>query len=127
MPSNPDIHIVRRRGALALFQAFAEEQIAAGVQPKGLDSAFAQKLEMGNATWSLAKSGSRNIGDKLARQIEQKCGKPEGWLDEVREPQGLSQSEQQFLNIALKAWRTTNSEGRKKLKGLLQGIASGRA
>lgn len=121
--TTPNLHYIRRQGALALFQAFAEEQIAAGEQPKGLDSAFARKLDVGAATWSLAKSGARNIGDKLARQIEAKCGKPAGWLDEEREPQGLTQAEQQFLASALKAWRATDSAGRKQLKAMLTEVS----
>jgi hypothetical protein len=48
-----------------------------------------------------------------------------GWLDEEREPQGLGQAEQQFLALALKAWRATNSAGRKTLRAHLTGIASG--
>jgi hypothetical protein len=74
--------------------------------------------------WSQIKS-SRPIGDKLARQIEQHCKKPSGWLDEEHEPAGLSQAEQQFLALALKAWRSTNSDGRKKLRSLLKDLTVG--
>jgi hypothetical protein len=60
---------------------------------------------------------SRPIGDKLARQIEQHAGKPAGWLDEERQAEGLSSAaQQQLLALAPKAWRATNSEGRKALK-----------
>lgn len=96
--------------------------MAAGDQPKGLESAFAEKLGVSGATWSMAKSGSRPIGDKLARQIEHHCSVDPGWLDEEREPLGLSQAEQQFLSLALKAWRSTNSDGRKRLRLLLKEI-----
>lgn len=75
---------------------------------------------MSSATWSMAKSGARPIGDKLARQIEQHCGKAAGWLDEEREPTGLSPAEQQFLALALKAYRGTNSDGRKRLKQMVK-------
>lgn len=111
---------IRRQAVQALFQAFAEERIAAGDQPKGLDAAFAKHLDMSPATWSMAKSGRRPIGDKLARQIEHRCGKTALWLDEEREPQGVSHAEQQFLSMALKAWRSTNAEGRKRLKLLMR-------
>ena len=37
-----------------------------------------------------------------------------GWLDEEREPAGLTPGEQQFLSLALKIYRSTNSDGRKK-------------
>ena len=71
--------------------------------------------------WSQIKS-SRPVGDKLARQIDQHCRKPAGWLDEEREAAGLTQAEQQFLDLALKAWRATNSDGRKTLRAHLKQI-----
>jgi hypothetical protein len=116
----PSTTTFRRLNALSLFQAFAEERIAAGDPPKGLEAAWAARIEVSSATWSMAKSGARPIGDKLARQIEQHCGKPACWLDEEREPAGLSPGEQQFLALALKTYRSTNSDGRKRLKQLLK-------
>jgi hypothetical protein len=120
--SNITIH--RRRNALALFQAFAEVAVANGSAPKGLEQSFAASLEISPSMWSQIKS-ARPIGDKLARQIETHCGKPAGWLDEEREAAGLSQAEQQFLALALKAWRSSNSEGRKKLRSSLRVITDG--
>ena len=116
--SNPAI--TRRLNAIALFQAFAEERITAGDPPKGLESTWAERIGVSGATWSMAKSGARPIGDKLARQIEHHCGKPAGWMDEAREPAGLTQAEQQFLALALKTYRGTNSDGRKKLRQWLK-------
>lgn len=112
----------RRRNALSLFQAYAEAALAAGAPPKGLEQAFAASIEISPSMWSQIKS-SRPIGDKLARQIESHCGKPAGWLDEEREEAGLTQAEQQFLSLALKAWRATNSAGRKALRTHLLGVA----
>ena len=120
--SNITIH--RRRNALALFQSYAETAVAGGAAPKGLEQSFAAKLQISPSMWSQIKA-SRPIGDRLARQIEQHSTKPTGWLDEEREPQGLSPAEQQFLALALKAWRATNSAGRKTLRSHLSGIANG--
>ena len=114
----------RRRNALSLFQAYAEAAVAGGAAPKGLEQSFATSLEISPSMWSQIKS-SRPIGDKLARQIEKQCGKPAEWLDEERETEGLSQAEQQFLALALKAWRASNSEGRKKLRASLKALAEG--
>src|SRR5437868_12802169 len=114
----------RRANALALFQSHAERALAAGAPPKGLEQAFAAALQISPSMWSQIKS-SRPVGDKLARQIEQHCGKPSGWLDEEREQVGLTQAEQQFLALALKAWRATNSAGRKALRSHLMAIANG--
>lgn len=117
-----NITVNRRRSVLALFQAYAEEAIGKGASPKGLEQTFASRLEISPSMWSQIKS-SRPIGDKLARQIEQHADKPAGWLDEERQAEGLSSAEQQFLALALKAWRATNSEGRKALKGQMKALA----
>jgi hypothetical protein len=94
----------------------------AGVPPKGMEQAFAQQLQISPSMWSQIKS-SRPIGDKLARQIEAACARPAGWLDEEHRPPGPSASEQQFLALALRAWRSTNAEGRKRLKSVLKEVA----
>lgn len=117
------ISVIRTRNAQTLFQVFAEEQIAQGGQPKGIELAFAAHLGVSAVTWSHAKTGRRPIGDKLARQIEHACGRPSGWLDEEREPEGLSAAEQAFLAIALKAWRATNATGRRELRESMKRIA----
>ncbi len=114
-----NLTITRRQNGLTLFQRYAEEQMRAGIAPKGLEQAFAQKLQISPSMWSQIKS-SRPIGDKLARQIEAACGQEIGWLDEERPSAGLTAGEQQFLTTALKAWRETNAEGRKRLKRLMR-------
>ena len=119
-----NITITRRQNALALFKAYAEKALAARAAPKGLEQAFAASVEISASMWSQIKS-SRPIGDKLARQIEQRCDKSSGWLDEEREQVGLTQPEQQFLALALKAWRATNSAGRKALRSHLSSVARG--
>ena len=107
--------ITRRQNALALFQAYAEKALASGAPPKGLEQSFAATLQISPSMWSQIKS-SRPIGDKLARQIEQHRGTPTGWLDKVRESDLVAPAEKAFLDLALKAWRATNSAGRKALR-----------
>lgn len=110
-----NITITRRLNALALFQSYAEKALAAGTSPKGLEQAFAATLQISPSMWSQIKS-SRPIGDKLARQIESNCAKSVGWLDEARADAGPTPAEQAFLELALAAWRATNSAGRKALR-----------
>ena len=117
--------ITRRQNALALFQAYAEKALAAGAPPKGLEQMFAATLQISPSMWSQIKS-SRPIGDKLARQIEQHHGKPAGWLDEARESDVVAPSERAFLDLALKAWRATNSVGRKALREQMSLAAAAR-
>ena len=117
-----NLTIVRRQNAIALFQFYAEQALSSGLAPKGLEQSFAAEVQISPSMWSQIKS-SRPIGDKLARQIERHCGKAAGWLDEERASPGLSPAEQQFLALALRAWRTTNSDGRKALRSHLRQIA----
>jgi hypothetical protein len=120
VPDNTTVN--RRHNSIALFQRFAQTQMRAGAPPKGLEQTFAQLLQISPSMWSQIKS-SRPIGDKLARQIEVACTAPCGWLDHQHEVQGMSATEQQFLALALKAWRATNAEGRKRLKLALRDVA----
>lgn len=120
--ANPTI--ARRRNALALFHAYAEQALANGAAPKGLEQAFAASLQISPSMWSQIKS-ARPIGDKLARQIEALTGKPVGWMDESRETAVLTAGEKAFLDLSLRAWRATNSAGRKNLRALMTSIASG--
>ena len=114
-----NITVTRRQNALALFQAYAEKALAAGAAPKGLEQAFAATLQISPSMWSQIKS-SRPIGDKLARQIEQHHAKPASWLDEVRDDAAPTRAERAFLDLALSAWRSTNSTGRKALRAHLK-------
>ena len=95
--------------------------MAAGAPPKGLEQAFAATLQISPSMWSQIKA-SRPIGDKLARQIEKLCGKPVGWLDQVRAVQAVTPVEQAFLDLALTAWRATNSVGKKQMRAQLSHI-----
>jgi hypothetical protein len=114
-----NITITRRRNALALFQEYAEQALAGGTSPKGLEQAFAARLQVSPSMWSQIKS-SRPIGDKLARQIEVHCARPDGWLDKEQDAAVLSEAEKNFLDLALRAWRATNSAGRRELRARLK-------
>ena len=111
--------LARRQNALALFQDYAEKQLASGAPPKGLEQAFAATLQISPSMWSQIKS-ARPIGDKLARQIEALCSRPAGWLDEVRAPRAPSAAEQTFIELALAAWRASNASGKRALRHQLQ-------
>jgi hypothetical protein len=114
-----NLTVNRRQNVASLFQQYAEEQMRAGMPPKGMEQAFAHKLQISPSMWSQIKS-SRPVGDKLARQIEAACGKSAGWLDEARAAHGLSAAEQRFVALALEAWRSANADERKNLKALLK-------
>ena len=116
-----NITLTRRHNVLALFQEHAEQAVAAGTPPKGLEQAFAAKLQISPSMWSQIKS-SRPIGDKLARQIEVMCGRHVNWLDEPRKSAAPTPAESAFLELALTAWRSTNVAGRKALTVQMKAI-----
>lgn len=118
-----NLTLVRRQNVLALFQDHAEKAFAAGAPPKGLEQAFAATLQVSPSLWSQIKS-SRPIGDKLARQIEVMCRQPAGWLDAEHAPARPTAAEAAFLDLALAAWRATNSAGRKALRQQMKALAN---
>lgn len=120
--SNPTV--IRRQNALALFQSYAEQALAAGTSPKGLEQAFAATLQISPSMWSQIKS-ARPIGDKLARQIEALCERPAGWLDEERADAGPSPAEKAFVELALAAFRASNGAERRALRAQLRDAING--
>ncbi|WP_439440367.1 hypothetical protein [Roseateles sp. DB2] len=68
---------------MLLFEEFVASTIkhpdAAAL--RGLERRFAERLQIQPSYWSQIKSRSRQIGERLARQFEQLCHKPTGWMD----------------------------------------------
>jgi hypothetical protein len=78
-----DVARIRLDNAMRLFEEFVQ---AAVKQPdaatlRGLERRFAERLQIQPSYWSQIKSRSRQIGERLARQFEQLCRKPVGWMD----------------------------------------------
>ena len=119
----PNITLTRRRNALTLFQAYAENAMAGGMPPKGLEQSFAAAVQISPSMWSQIKS-SRPIGDKLARQLEKLCGKSTDWLDEARDDATPTPAEKAFQELALAAWRASNAAGRRALRQHLKEIVA---
>lgn len=118
-----NITLARRQNALALFQTYAEQALASGTPPKGLEQSFAGELQISPSMWSQIKS-ARPIGDKLARQIESRCRKPPLWLDEAHDDASPTSAEQDFVQLALRAWRVSNAATRRELRLRLKAIAT---
>ena len=115
----PNITVLRRLNALALFQEYATSKIAAGEPAKGMEQAFAAQLEISPSMWSQIKS-SRPISDKLARQIESHTKQPSGWLDEPRGSAQPDPAEERFVALARAAWRNSNAQAKRELSRLIR-------
>src|SRR3954467_12491768 len=84
MQSKPrDVASTRLDNALALFDEFVRNTVKApdAATLRGLEGRFAERLQIQPSYWSQIKSRSRQIGERLARQFEQQCKKPPGWMD----------------------------------------------
>ena len=79
-----DVAAVRLDNALVLFDEFvrATAKHADAATLRGLERRFAERLQIQPSYWSQIKGRSRQIGERLARQFEQLCHKPAGWMDQ---------------------------------------------
>lgn len=88
-----DLAQIRLDNALALFEEFvrATARHADAATLRGLERRFAERVDIQPSYWSQIKSRARQIGERLARQFEQRCHKPAGWMD--RAPAGSQAAE----------------------------------
>ncbi|MEO8280499.1 MAG: hypothetical protein ABI564_12465, partial [Ideonella sp.] len=87
-PGPIDVAQVRLDNALALFDEFVTATIKHpdAATLRGLERRFAERLDIQPSYWSQIKGRSRQIGERLARQFEQRCRKPRGWMDATHQP-----------------------------------------
>lgn len=78
-----DVARIRLDNALLLFDEFVQAAVKVpdAATLRGLERRFAERLQIQPSYWSQIKSRSRQIGERLARQFEQLCRKPVGWMD----------------------------------------------
>jgi hypothetical protein len=87
MPSTPPeptlIAQVRFENVLVLFDEFVHATVKDpdATTLRGLERRFAEQVLIQPSYWSQIKSRTRQIGERLARQFEQRCRKPPGWMD----------------------------------------------
>jgi hypothetical protein len=85
MNSGPrDVAQIRLDNAMLLFDEFVHATIKYpdAATLRGLEGRFAERLQIQPSYWSQIKGRSRQIGERLARQFEQLCRKPYGWMDQ---------------------------------------------
>ena len=83
-PAVRDVAQIRLDNALRLFDEFVHATVKYpdAATLRGLERRFAERLQIQPSYWSQIKGRSRQIGERLARQFEQLCHKPPGWLDQ---------------------------------------------
>ncbi len=82
--SPEELALVRLDNALRLFDEFVQATVRSpdAGNLRGLERMFAVRLGIQASYWSQIKARKRHIGERLARQFEQQCLKPWGWLDQ---------------------------------------------
>jgi hypothetical protein len=95
-PGPRDVAQIRLANALLLFDEFVHATVkhADAATLRGLEGRFAERLQIQPSYWSQIKGRSRQIGERLARQFEQLCKKPSGWMDEPHGPHGWANAVQ---------------------------------
>jgi hypothetical protein len=129
LPEPHDLAQIRFDNAMALFDDFVRATIKNpdSATLRGLDGRFAERLLIQPSYWSQIKSRSRQIGERLARQFEQRCHKPAGWLDEVHAPQARAATddapadddERFIVGLVLSYYRRHPERARARLLDLL--------
>lgn len=90
--NRPDVAQIRLNNAMVLFDEFVRATVKHpdAVTLRGLEGRFALQLQLQPSYWSQIKSRSRQIGERLARQFEQLCQKPYGWMDQDHGAPGVT-------------------------------------
>lgn len=89
---------------------------------RGMLKLFAQRLELSDRYLSHIKCRRKNIGNAVARAIEQRLGLPRGWMDRDHDILALPADEHErlFLETALSLFRAQPAEARDMLLALLR-------
>lgn len=114
--------VTRRNNLALLLTEFTEAHLRNGGNAKGVMGEFAKQVQLSGSALSQHRS-HRPIGDKVARQIESGCGKEPGWLDRERPHELETDAERKFIELARKAWRSSNARGKRALRSWLAGHA----
>ena len=111
------IHVTRRTNLFFLLREFSEKQLAKGIPAKGIEGFFAEHIKISASTLSQLKS-SRNMGDKIAVQIEICAGKEYGWVSVCHTNEVVTQAQQAFEALAVRAWQDASAKERTRLMRL---------
>jgi transcriptional regulator with XRE-family HTH domain len=89
---------------------------------RGMLKAFAEKLDLSDRYLSHIKCGRKNIGNSVARGIEEKLNLPHGWMDREHDVLNLpiDEREKLFVETALSLFRAQPNEARDLMLDLLR-------
>ena len=125
-----DTPTTRRRNLLMQLALFSQLEIAEG--RGGSAASFAERVGIHPSLLSKLRGAqpgqdTRDISDKLARQIEARLGLQAGWLDERRDEAPMTSGEASFVELALRAYRNVDAKARRELRKRMEALAEGEA
>ncbi len=113
LPGPLDLAQVRLDNALALFEEFVRQTArhADAATLRGLERRFAERVQIQPSYWSQIKGRSRQIGERLARQFEHLCHKPQGWMDVPHQANGVGRAAMPALPLGPAMLRSPDESG----------------
>lgn len=102
---------IRHENFMQLFRKFREQHPK--LPQRGMLKMFAERVELSDRYLSHIKTGRKNIGASIARQIEKRLRLPVGWMDNPHtQTEPADELERNFVDTALALYRSAPAEAR---------------
>lgn len=114
---------IRHRNFMMLYKQFRESH--ADLPERGMLKLFSERIGLSDRYLSHLKCNRKNIGNNVARTIEDALGLARGWMDRehadaAAPAEGVSDAEKMFLDMARMLYRSEPEEASQALMSLLQ-------
>jgi len=113
---------IRHQNFMALYQQFREAN--SHLPGRGMLKIFAGHLGLSERYLSHLKCGRKNMGNSIARSIEETLSLEHGWMDRTHADESLTadsdEAEKLFLETAKALYRSDPEHARKALMELLR-------
>lgn len=108
---------------MMLYKQFRESH--ADLPERGMLKLFSERIGLSDRYLSHLKCNRKNIGNNVARTIEDALGLARGWMDRehadaAAPAEGVSDAEKMFLDMARMLYRSEPEEASQALMSLLQ-------
>jgi len=111
---------IRHKNFKKLFEDFIDQHPE--LPQRGMLKLFAQRLNLSDRYLSHLKCNRKNIGNNVARGIEEQLRLPHGWMDREHDTLRLPSDEKEklFVEMAITLFRAQPSEARELMIDLLR-------
>jgi hypothetical protein len=111
---------IRHNNFQRLFNDFIQQR--PHLPRRGMLKLFAEHLNLSDRYLSHIKCNRKNIGNNVARNIEERLGLPRGWMDREHDlaKTPADENEKLFIDMALALFRSQQAEARELMLTLLR-------